>query len=101
MQLITWLTAQRGRAKALAGHLKVSNATVSEWAHGKKPVPVDRCTPIEHYTEGEVTRPSLREDWRAHWPELIPPPVVDRRDPNRPSPYAGSDIDRRTTVGEG
>lgn len=28
------------------------------------------------------------------------PAGVDRRDPTRPSPYAGTDIDRRVTAGE-
>jgi DNA-binding transcriptional regulator YdaS (Cro superfamily) len=121
MQLIDWLKAERGRATKLALHLEVSNATISEWANKRKPIPVDRCTPIESFTGSEVGRKCLRSDWEVHWPELIagesayptstqaalsephpqlPPGVTqDRRDPTRINPFP--DLDRRSPAGEG
>ena len=70
MELQNWLKAERGRAKKLATALGVSSATISEWASKAKPVPLERCMPIETFTCGAVTRPDLFPAWRSHWPEL-------------------------------
>lgn len=70
MKLLHWLKLERGRAKWLAAKLDVSQATVSDWASGKKAVPVDRATALEQATGADVMRWDLRDDWRSHWPEL-------------------------------
>jgi len=55
----------------MAGLLGVSGPTVSQWCSGVRPVPVERCVPIERATEGAVTRKDLRpNDWAEIWPEL-------------------------------
>lgn len=44
---------------------------LSQWASGARPIPLERCTPIELATDGKVTRKDLRpDDWQAIWPEL-------------------------------
>lgn len=71
MNLSTWLTATRGRTRALAETLGVSGSLVTQWAGGK-PVAAERCVPIEDATERAVRRWDLRpDDWHRIWPELI------------------------------
>lgn len=71
MDLKTWLSQERGRAVKLACALPVRAPVISDWARGKKAVPVARCAAIERVTEGAVTRQSLRpNDWHLIWPEL-------------------------------
>jgi len=72
MDLKTWLNQERGRAVMLARALPVKAPVVSQWATGKKAVPLARCAAIETATRGAVTRQALRpDDWYVHWPELI------------------------------
>jgi DNA-binding transcriptional regulator YdaS (Cro superfamily) len=119
MKLKLWVEVERGRATQLARHLGVSQPTVSDWSSGKKQVPLDHCPLIQSFTEGAVTCEELRPD-KAEYFALIraqasdvaahpaccaraePPPAgvlpytgPDRRDPNRPSAYAGTEYDRR------
>ena len=47
---------------------------VSQWGSGTRPVPIERCVPIERATLGKVTRKDLRpDDWHEIWPELATP----------------------------
>ena len=71
MKLKPWLDAESGRAVGLAAALKVYPSFVSKMANGNKPVPFERCMPIELHTHGEVSRRDLRpDDFQIHWPEL-------------------------------
>lgn len=57
---------------ALATALQVPAPLVSQWRTGARPVPIERCVPIEHATSGAVRRWDLRpDDWWRIWPELI------------------------------
>ena len=61
-----------GSQDALAEALNVRQPTVSEWARGKRPVPIERCVEIEKATARVVMRWDLRpDDWHRIWPELI------------------------------
>jgi len=63
--------APSGSAAELARMLGVPAMTVSEWATGKRPVPIIRCVEIEELTGGAVTRKQLRpDDWWQIWPDL-------------------------------
>lgn len=71
MDLKTWINEKHGRGAELARALPVKAPFVSDWARGKKAVPVARCAAIERVTEGAVTRQDLRpDDWHLIWPEL-------------------------------
>lgn len=60
-----------GGQNVLAHLLGVSCPTVSQWASGVRPIPVNRCVAIEQATAGAVTRKDLRpDDWHLIWPEL-------------------------------
>lgn len=60
-----------GSASELARRMNVPRMTVSEWATGKRPVPIIRCVEIEELTGGAVTRKQLRpDDWWQIWPDL-------------------------------
>lgn len=60
-----------GGVSALAALAGVKQPTVSQWAHGKRPVPPRFCPAIEQATGGAVTRRDLRpDDWAQIWPEL-------------------------------
>lgn len=48
-----------GGKAALAGSLKVSPPTVSQWSSGSRPVPAERALQIEALTEGRVRRDQL------------------------------------------
>jgi DNA-binding transcriptional regulator YdaS (Cro superfamily) len=73
MDIKTFLgEAPRGTASAIAQALGVHPVMVSQWSAGLKPVPVERCTPLERATSGMVRRWDLRpDDWHVIWPELI------------------------------
>lgn len=72
MDLKTFAESERGTSAKLARAIGVHPVMVSQWAAGVKPVPVERCTPIEQATEREVMRWDLRpDDWHRIWPELI------------------------------
>lgn len=61
-----------GGQAALASAIGVKQPTVSEWARGERPVPIERCVDIERATSGVVRRWHLRpNDWHRIWPELI------------------------------
>lgn len=58
-------------ASSLAQRLKVPNVSVSNWANGKRPIPIRWMSIIEQQTDGLVTRKELRpNDWQEIWPEL-------------------------------
>ncbi|MCB4321527.1 helix-turn-helix domain-containing protein [Alcaligenes sp. 13f] len=60
-----------GNGALLAEKLGVSGVTVSDWASGKRPVPIIRCVEIEELTCKQVTRKQLRpDDWYQIWPDL-------------------------------
>lgn len=70
-QLNLWLKAERGRAAALARHLGVSQAFMSDMASGEKSIPTDHMAAIEAFTAGAVTRREMcPQDWARIWPEL-------------------------------
>ena len=59
------------RMAQVARALHVTNATVSEWRTGRRPIPVVYCLRIESLFAGAVTRRDLRpDDWQLIWPEL-------------------------------
>lgn len=71
MNLKDWANKERGRGLTLARALGVQPPSVSDWATGKKKVPLAQCMPIERATNGEVTRRDLMPDtYMIHWPEL-------------------------------
>lgn len=71
MELLNYVKAQRGRSAKLAAEVGVKPVMVSQWASGKKPVPIARCAALEKATGGAVTRQELRpNDFHHHWPEL-------------------------------
>jgi len=70
MKLSDWLSAGRGRGIELASAVVVPASLVSQWSTGVRPVPIERCLPIERATGGAVTRKDLRPaDWADIWPE--------------------------------
>jgi len=71
MNLLDYLSQKRGRQASLAKTIGAHAPDVSRWADGSRPVPTDKCTPIEQATNGQVTRKDLRpNDWESIWPEL-------------------------------
>lgn len=63
-----------GSQAHLAQALGVRQPTISEWAKGERPIPIERCVQIEQATKGAVRRQDLRpDDWQRIWPELISP----------------------------
>jgi len=96
MDLDAYLS-QPGRSNAeLAASLRAPAALVSQWRTKARPVPIDRCVPIEQATRGAVTRIDLRPtDWWQIWPELaerhpdlvpLERPHADEPEPERPGP---------------
>ena len=72
MSLRAYVSAERGRCRALADAIKVHPVLVSQWSSGKRGVPVEHCAAIERATERAVARWHLRpSDWHLIWPELI------------------------------
>lgn len=70
MRLSDYFKTQ-GKQAELSRSLSIPASLLSDWASGKRPVPVTRCVPIEAATGGEVTRKDLRpDDWHLIWPEL-------------------------------
>lgn len=69
MKLSEYL-APRGVKSDLARSIGVNTQLVWQWGAGVRPVPIERCLPIERATAGAVTRKDLRpEDWAEIWPE--------------------------------
>jgi len=78
MDLKTYISAERGRAKQLASQLpNVSPSYLSQMASGTAPINPRLCVLIEQVTFGAVSRKDLYpEDWPDIWPELaqVTPP---------------------------
>jgi DNA-binding transcriptional regulator YdaS (Cro superfamily) len=71
MNLLEYISKERGRQAALAKDINAHAPDVSAWAHGKRPIPVPFGAPIEKATNGEVTRQEMfPDDWMTIWPEL-------------------------------
>jgi len=74
MKLRQWTKEKAGRPIFLAVEIGASPVLISQWATGKRAVPIERCVPIERATQGEVSRIDLRpDDWQEIWPELAQP----------------------------
>jgi DNA-binding transcriptional regulator YdaS (Cro superfamily) len=72
MDLKTYISGERGRAKALAAKIGISPSFLSQIARGTAPASPRRCVDIEVATDGQVTRRDMRDDWRDIWPEAQP-----------------------------
>jgi DNA-binding transcriptional regulator YdaS (Cro superfamily) len=71
MKLKTYLSKKRGRAAQLARDIGSYPSDISDYANGKKPIPLRFGPKIETATNGLVTRKDLFPDtWVEHWPEL-------------------------------
>lgn len=58
-------------ASSLSERLKVPNVSLSNWANGKRPIPLRWMPIIEKETGGQVSRKDLcPDDWQKIWPEL-------------------------------
>lgn len=71
--------------------------------YGVRPCAPELAVLIEKHSGGEVTRPDLRTDWEAIWPELAAPtPATPRSPTNHPSqratdkPCANAGTSRKT-----
>ena len=70
MKLSDYLSAH-GQQTDLARAIGAQPQLVWQWAKAVRPVPIERCVPIERATNGQVTRQDLRpDDWHEIWPEL-------------------------------
>ena len=70
MNLKTYISTVETGA-SLAARLKVPNVSISNWANGKRAIPLRWMPVIEKATNGLVTRKDLcPKDWQTHWPEL-------------------------------
>lgn len=71
MKLDQYLSPKK-KAASLARALGINPVLISQWKKGFRPIPIERCVPIERATEGQVMRWDLRpEDWWQIWPELV------------------------------
>jgi len=59
-----------GTQTELARRIGATQGQVSHWVVGFKPVPPNRCIPIEKATEGQVTRYELRPDIFGERPDV-------------------------------
>lgn len=58
-------------ASSLSRRINVPNVSISNWANGKRPIPIKWMTIIESETKGQVSRKDMRpDDWHEIWPEL-------------------------------
>ena len=66
MDAISKAIKAAGGQTALAGHLNIRQCVVSQWLHGGRPVPLDRCPQIAQLTGIPVEE--LRPDvsWLLH-----------------------------------
>ncbi len=55
---------------ALARAIDVPPSFVSKMLSGEKTIPAEHCQAIYRFTNGAVTIPEMRDDWRKYWPEL-------------------------------
>lgn len=68
-------------ANDLARDIGVPPVLISQWRNGIRPVPIERCMPIEKATGGQVTRKDLRpNDYFDIWPEIDDRKKLRRRD---------------------
>lgn len=81
MNLLNYLSQQRGRKVALAKAIGVPAPDVSRWLSGARPIPQKHGAAIESATGGLVTRQEMfPNDWQRYWPELAKPyEGVERR----------------------
>lgn len=57
------------RIAQIARALGVTDATVSEWRSGRRPIPVPHCVGLERLLN--ISRCKFRpDDWHLIWPEL-------------------------------
>jgi DNA-binding transcriptional regulator YdaS (Cro superfamily) len=79
MKLKTYLKQRPGNAARLAVATDSHTPDVYRWAKephedGYRPVPVEKCLPIEIHTGGKVGRKDLRKnDYWLIWPDLQKP----------------------------
>lgn len=83
MNLSEYVDSQRGGQTQIARAIGCQSQLVWQWARGIRPVPIERCVPIEVATARAVRRWNLRpNDWADIWPELIgtegAPPVPEQ-----------------------
>ncbi len=70
MDLDTYLKKHES-AKIFAAKINAPESDVSDWRHGKRPIPHWRCKKIEEETGGLVDRKTTCPDlWHQYWPEL-------------------------------
>lgn len=70
MKLMDYLS-KHGSQTELARAINAQPQLVWQWANTVRPIPIERCVPIERATGGAVTRKDLRpDDWQSIWPEL-------------------------------
>ncbi|MBR0568383.1 helix-turn-helix domain-containing protein [Azoarcus sp. L1K30] len=62
MKLHDYLSKSGTPQAKLAKAIGVPPVLVHQWAHGKRPVPAERCPAIEKETGGEVRCEDLRPD---------------------------------------
>ena len=73
MKLMDYLS-KHGSQTELARAIKAQPQLVWQWAKTVRPIPIERCVPIERATNGAVTRKDLRpDDWQSIWPEAMSP----------------------------
>jgi DNA-binding transcriptional regulator YdaS (Cro superfamily) len=78
MNLLLYVNQGRGMRSELARALSLLPIQISNWATGRRPVPIEHCPAIERATGGAVTRRDLRpDDWMDIWPELAEPHPAD------------------------
>ena len=72
MDIATFCADKHGAQTELARKLGLPPQLIWQWVRGVRPVPIERCVPIEAATDGGVRRWDLRpDDWHLIWPELI------------------------------
>jgi len=93
MELSQYSKTGRGRLAALARAIAAPQPNVSDWASGKRPVPIERCLAIERATGGLVTRGELRpHDGHLIWPDVVQGPVPHSEEtPTALHPPSGAD----------
>lgn len=71
MKLKKYLNMKRGNGAKLARDIGSFPSDVSDYANGKKTIPIRFGPLIESATNGAVTRKDLfPDDWEKLWPEL-------------------------------
>lgn len=60
MNINNWLEAERGRVTALAAHVGITPAAISQWKHNG--VPLEQMKTVRDFTKGEVTLEEMVPD---------------------------------------